>query len=220
MINDDNTIGTRFLLSPTTLISSAYTHTHIFHLIKQRTSKCAKNIRESIAMVLCFHAEIATIIKYRTFSYTLSTDAKAKPSGFGALSHPLICSIPSLTPSLIHSCYTPSTICAFISPHKSLALALSLSLFVCTLFPVLFTARHFGMCMHKLFTCSVPSMQTVRINASQATLVSCVVFYYYAVIKFLSLPLFAIVVVFFSFFSPFYRLLLLFSLAWPRKSCL
>lgn len=78
--------------------------------------------------------------------------------------------------------------------NRSFTLPLSLAhsfspLAMCTFFPVLFTARHSGMCMHKLFTCSLPSVQTVRINASQATLVSCVVFYYYAVINFLSLPL-------------------------------
>lgn len=102
-------------------------------------------------------------------------------------------------------------LCIRITTQIASTRSLAPSLFVCTLFPVLFTARHFGMCMHKLFTCSVPSVQTVRINASQATLVSCVVFYYYAVINFLSLPLFVVVVVVFFF----HFIVCFFCLAWP-----
>lgn len=102
-----------------------------------------------------------------------------------------------------HIHFTRSTVSLYT--FSSFRFVILLFLFVRSLHVSSFRSqnRHYAICnAHKLFTCSV---QTVRIKASQATLVSCVVFYYYAVINFC------------LFLAALYHR---FSFAWPRKSCL
>lgn len=110
-----------------------------------------------------FNAKIATIIKYHTFSYTydLSRD-ESKP-------RVLVRSfIPSLHTNHFNAIHITMCLCA----HSVFQL---------------FTVRHntiWFRTVHLHGFIHSHSADCVRINASQATLISCVVFYYYAIINF------------------------------------
>lgn len=79
----------------------------------------------------CFHAEIATIIKYRTFSYTLSTDETER-----LLASPTVHAIHHIL--LVHSHFTRA---------QSLSLSLSVYTFSSFRFAVLFSFPLF-LCVH------------------------------------------------------------------------